>query len=492
MMVVSVVVFFINGFLLMSLFKRSSLSFFERLGLGFWVYSGLFTFLFFFLHLYARVAYTFINGWLIHLLLGGIFCLIFILKERKNYSGFTLRKEKIFFWKNWHWWEYGVFFLLLFTWLIPFFHGLLFPIPGWDSLVLYDFYGYVFAKEGDMFSTLRYGYFDAYPFYIHLSHMWLYLTGFPTPLFWHAFLYITLVWVSMGWAGRYFSQRYAVWVVAVLTSGMASLYGHSTLGYNNLDAVGFLSLAFLYGFEWVRTKEYPYLLLSSLLGGGYLWCRNGEPWWVGLLVFYLVSLVLVKVVKWWKKGVLFVLSFVFLLTTKVVWEYSLRNWENLLMFSKKHSLVVKRENDENQQNSKEKVSLQMISKETIRIIGSLTRPFRYLSWERLKKYVPLAMDMFWRAIVKTRLVYWWVIVFLMILFFSERGLWTKPELWFFPFFFWINAGMIFVGTYVFIQSFPDWNIPGSAERMSMFLEPLVVFWTVVLVGEYRRKIPEEE
>ncbi|MFN4217523.1 MAG: hypothetical protein ACK4HQ_09015, partial [Brevinematales bacterium] len=256
--------------------------------------------------------------------------------------------------------------------------------------------------------------------------------------------------------------------------------------------VGFLSLSFLYGFEWVRTKEYPYLLLSSLLGGGYLWCRSGEPWWISLLVFYLLSIILIKGMKWWKKVVLFMFSFVFLVTTKVVWEYSLRNWENLLIPSKSHSLVVKTENDRKQQNSKEKDTLQIIGKEVIRITGSITTPFHYLSWERLKKYMPLAIDMFWRGIVKTRLVYWWVVVFLMILFFSDRGLWKKPELWVFPFFFWVNVGMIFIGIYVFIQTFPDWNIPGSAERMSMFLEPLVVFWVIAQLGEYVTQIPDEE
>ncbi|MCX7883173.1 MAG: hypothetical protein N2314_08135 [Brevinematales bacterium] len=337
-----------------------------------------------------------------------------------------------------------------------------------------------------MFSTLRYGYFGMYPFYIHLSHMWLYLSGFSTPLFWHALLYISFVWVGIGWVLRQKYPPWMVWITGAVLTGIGSFYGHSMLGYNNLDASGFLALAFLYGYEWIRTKEYPYLLLSSILGGGYLWCRNGEPWWLSLLLFYAISLVIVKEMKWWKKGVLFVVCVIFLLTTKVVWEYSLQHWETLLQ--RQQASVALSENKENLPTkreekaiAKEEFSLSTYGEQVVKIVGSVFTPLKYITLERVTRYLPLTIDMFWRAIVKPRLAYWWIVLLLMILFLSDGELRKRRELWTWPFFFWVNVAMIFVGTYVFIQTFPDWNIPGSAERMSMFLEPLVVFWSLPVI-----------
>ncbi len=174
----------------------------------------------------------------------------------------------------------------------------------------------------------------------------------------------------------------------------------------------------------------------------------------------------------------------------------MRNWETLLKKQQRQSEFVEIKENKTIEKSnmvkKEKFELKVLTNETIRIISSVFIPLQYITLDRLQKYLPLTIDMFWRAIVKTRLAYWWIMIFLMILFISDRSLWKKWELWVWPYFFWINVVMIFVGTYVFIQTFPDWNIPGSAERMSMFLEPLVVFWAITIIGEYIRKIPSNE
>ncbi|MGC8765928.1 MAG: hypothetical protein ACP5QT_08620 [Brevinematia bacterium] len=328
-----------------------------------------------------------------------------------------------------------------------------------------------------MLSTLKYSYYDAYPFYIHLSHMWLYLSGFFTPLFWHALLYITFVLIAIGWAYRQKNGKAFVWIVAIVFTGLKSFYGHSTLGYNNLDSSGFLVLSFLYAYEFVRERKISFFFLSSLLGAGYLWCRNGEPWWISLVLFYGISLLILKEIKWWKKVIFFVIAVAILLSTKIVWESSLRNWETLLKKDRVERFV------EKEASVKDEVKLDYKA-EVVRILTSVFGPIKYITFDRLKTYLPLTIDMFWRAIVKTRLAYWWLVIFAMILFFSDKSFWKRLELWVWTFFFWVNVVMIFVGTYVFIQTFPDWNIPGSAERMSMFLEPLILLWIVTLIKDW--------
>lgn len=477
------------GFIFISIYFRK-LDILEKIGIGFLVYFYFFTFVFFLLNLYMGIELNLRNGMFIHL-----FCLliVFVLLF------FFKRNIKDFFRTKFSFSRFDFLFALpVVIFLgIEVWYGFIFPVWTWDSVAVYDFFGKVFAREGNMASTIRYGYFDSYPYFVSLLHTWGYLIGWYSPLFFHALLYIAFILVVYGYAKRNNFSFFIKWLFVFSIVGVNSLYGHIKMGFNNLPPTIFLSLSFLYAYEWIRTKEYSYLLLSSLLGGGYLWCRNGEPWWISLVLFYLISLFLVREIKWWKKGFLLILSFVFLLTTKVAWEYSLRNWETLLKKQQKQSVLVEsKEETIVKESGIDKngrgFELKAIINETGRIISSVLTPFKYITLERLQKYLPLTFDMFWRAIVQPRLAYWWIVMMLMVLFLSDKSRRKKWELWVWPYFFWINVGMIIVGTYVFIQTFPDWNIPGSAERMSMFLEPLVVCWAITLIGEYLKQIPSIE
>jgi len=498
MRVLGLVIFFVNGFFFSFLFGRKRLSWLERIGVGFWLYSALFTFLFFGLNLYMGWTYTLAHGWMLHGVLGVIGGGVFFLATRGENS--LLHGQRVAFWKNWTIGHVVVLGVLLVSWGLPLVKGLLYPIPGWDSLAVYDFYGKVFAHEGNMLSTLQYDYFGMYPFYIHLSHMWLYLCGFSTPLVWHALLYITFVWVAIGWVSRLTEDRSWVWVTALVVTGLGGLYHHSTLGYNNLDISGFLALAFLYGFEWVRTREYPYLFLSSLLGGGALWCRAGEPWWISLVLLYGVFLVEMKGVRIGKKLLWMAVALMALLTTKIVWEHSLTNWRSLLqrqMVAQVSGVDGHGVPGGETQNAggevtpagtradPERLSFLLLVGEVFQRIAA---PLQYFSLERLCVYLPLTVDMFWRAIVFPRLAYWTIAILVMILFVIEASLRRRKELWVWPLVFWVNVGMIFGGTYIFIQTFRDWNIPGSAERMSLFLEPLVVFWALTVCLSLGREV----
>ncbi len=284
---------FFIGFIFISIFFKK-LNILEKIGIGFLLYSVLFTFNFFVLNLYTDLVMNVLNGFFINLfwLLLAIILLFLLRNNIKEFFKIEISLSKF----DWVFTLPVIIFLFIEIW-----YGFIFPVWCWDSVAVYDFFGKVFAKEGNMLSTLRYGYFEAYPFFVSLLHMWGYLIGWYSPLFFHALLYIAFIFVIYGYTLRSEFPFWIKWLFIFSVLGINSLYGHIKMGFNNLPPTIFLSLAFLYGYEWVRTKECPYLLLSSLLGGGYLWCRNGEPWWISLLLFYLISLFIIKGIKWWKK-----------------------------------------------------------------------------------------------------------------------------------------------------------------------------------------------
>ena len=478
---VGILIFFINGFLLFSIFGKIFRKL-EKLFLGFLLYSAIFTFTFFFFNLYLNTKYSICSGFLIHLSYTVIFLLTnsIVYFKRKVYK--EEKPEKSFL-PSFKPWELILIICISVYVLIPIVKGFLNPISSWDALVLYDFYGKVFANEGIMNSTLKYGYYNAYPFYVHLMHTWAYLLGFETPLFTHGLMYgcfIGAIWVFLY---RSFSSSIGKWLGIIALLGIGSLYSHATKGYNNLAPTFFLSLAFLMAYRWWEEKDYKFLILSASFGAANLWCRSGEPWYLSLLIAYILGVFKVKNISLLKRIVIIFTSIIILFSTKTAWEYSLSNWEKLLTNKQKIENVKKENPNKNDNNN----SINTTKKDSIlkRLTNSILAPFgtlKYFTPERIIKYVPIAIPFAFKATVYSRWMYFLIFILAFMLFLIDKEIRENPSLWLVAFFFIVNTLIIFVGTYIFIQNFRDWNIPGSAYRMSIFLEPLSIIFAI-LVGK---------
>ncbi len=479
-----ILVFFLNGFLLLSLIKRR-MSLFERIFWGFLLYSALFTFSFFVANLYGKIPYTLYSGWMIHGLFFLVLSLFYLGKsvvQKENI--FTIlypTTEKFVF----NTWENFLGIIVLAFLFIPILKGFLYPINAWDSVVVYDFYGYVFALEGNMKSTLKYGYFEMYPFYTHLMHTWAYLLGFSTPLFIHGFIYMCFVIGIFGC----FSQKNPRWFAWLMVSGVlgiTSLYSHAAMGYNNLAPIIFLTLAFLMAYRWWQEKDYGFLWLSALFGASNLWCRNGEPWYLSLLLAYGVGVFLVKTKPLWQRMVLFILVSLALLFPKILWETSLTHWKTLV--SEKRVIMIEdsvSRSDEKKQAPSVRLEL-LSSKVTSAVFGTFSY-LKYVTPTRIKQHLPVAVSFVWRNVVMTRWVYMLFFVVVFGFFISHQTLRKKTELWLVAGFFLLNLFVIFAGTYVFIQTFADWNIGDSAYRMSLFLETLSILFGVLVFLQWLKE-----
>jgi len=450
----------------------------ERVFFGFLLYSSLFTFSFFALNLYGKIPYTLLSGWILHgtffLFLSVVFLWKILVKKENIVSILQPSGGEFMF----TWWEVVAGILVLFFLFIPILKGFLYPINAWDSVVLYDFYGYAFAQEGNMKSTLVYGYFAMYPFYVHLMHTWAYLLGFSTPLFMHGFMYMAFVIGLFG----YFAQRDPRWLKWVVVSSVlaGSLYSHAAMGYNNLAPTVFLTLAFLMAYRWWEEKDYGFLWLSAFFGAANLWCRHAEPWYLSLVVAYFAGIFIVKTKSLWHRMVVFVLICGALLFPKVIWETSLSRWKALVGEEK----VVLTGDVSLQPGEKSSFSTRdVVFSRVVSAIGGIFSYLQYVTPSRIKRYLPVAVSFVWGTVVMSRWVYMllWVMMFGFMV--SHQRLRQKVALWLVGGLFLWNLGVIFAGTYVFIQTFRDWNIGDSAYRMSLFLETLsVLFGALVLQG----------
>lgn len=186
----------------------------------------------------------------------------------------------------------GVLAFLIVTSFISTFYW---PVHIWDSVVLYDFRGHVFANTGFMKEAFIDSYYYNYPLLTSLAHTIVYLSGGKYPQFLYSLFYLSL---GLGFYGilREFISRKASFFFTLVLLLSGPLFYHSLISYTNLPYTVYLAFGSICIYLWDKKKDMGYLLLSALLMGLSTWTRSTEPFWLGvLIVVFVVSIYRKKV-----------------------------------------------------------------------------------------------------------------------------------------------------------------------------------------------------
>ena len=163
------------------------------------------------------------------------------------------------------------------------------PVYMWDSVVLYDFRGHVFASTGFMKDAFINAYYYGYPLLTSLTHTIVYLCGGKYPQFIYSIFYLSLG-VSFYGLLREFVSRKAGLIFTALLLMTGPLFYHSLFSYTNLTYTVYLSLGAILIYLWNKKGNLGCLILSALLVGLSTWVRATEPFWLAsILVVVLVS-----------------------------------------------------------------------------------------------------------------------------------------------------------------------------------------------------------
>lgn len=195
--------------------------------------------------------------------------------------------------------EVILFLSLLFLVSWSFLQTINWPPYEWDTLSLYDFRAQRFAqthslaqealtREVDQPNFAIYNY--SYPFFTSLLHTLAYINGVLNPQFFYSIFYFSTLLLFYFFLRRLGSRTSALFFTLVLGTSWTFLY-LSTIAYTNLPFAFYFSFSTLYLLRWLSAKKDSYLLISVLFLGLSTWVRSAESFWVvNLLIIILVLL----------------------------------------------------------------------------------------------------------------------------------------------------------------------------------------------------------
>lgn len=253
-------------------------------GLSFPLGIGIFTFVMFLTNIFG-IGFSLLNEFLILLILSTPLMALTGKRVKNFFVGFVDAFKK----SKWSSVEKVMLAALVFLILTSFLNTFYWPVHIWDSVVLYDFRGHVFAQTGFMKAAFIDAYYYSYPLLTSLAHTIVYLAGGRYPQLIDSLFYLSLGLGFCGFLREFISRRMSLIFTLILLTVQPIFY-HSLLSLTNLPFSVYLSLGAVCVYLWDKKREVGYLILSALLTGLSTWTRSSEPFWLGiLLVVFIVS-----------------------------------------------------------------------------------------------------------------------------------------------------------------------------------------------------------
>ena len=188
--------------------------------------------------------------------------------------------------------------IIIFLVVASFINTFYWPVYMWDSVVLYDFRGHVFASTGFMKDAFINAYYYGYPLLTSLAHTIVYLCGGKYPQFIYSIFYLSLGVSFYGLIKEFVSRKLSLFASLLLLM-TGPLFYHSLYSYTNLTYTVYLSLGAILIYFWSskltlrdRKGDIGYLILSALLIGFSIHVRATEPFWLAaILIVIIVSII---------------------------------------------------------------------------------------------------------------------------------------------------------------------------------------------------------
>jgi hypothetical protein len=440
-MIIDVLVIFTIQFLLMIVGYLISIligvkSKIESLGLSYLLGSGLITLLFLNNHFFLNISLGSLN--LLVSIVSSIICLVILIFSFKKQSHISFFNWKLFKnnFNNLKYVEKLILYFLILVLSYSLFQNYLSPITDWDSLALYDFRAKVIAVEGSMLEGINLGYFFQYPPYTSFLHVFGYIFGAERVKIVYSFIYFSLLTVFYSLLRRN-QKSWVALLGTLLLSVDTFIFRHSTIAYSNLSYVTFLSLGIIYLNFWLFSSRKKELFVGSFLVAISTWIRASDPfWYIGLLIIILGTLKNRKEVKQSLLSSLMLLG---------IYRY----WDTFVL-------------------SLNSSNLKKISREA-KYIEILSQNNIYLN---IMELISEAMIYYWKNLSSV-IGYLVPLLFFTIYYdFKNKNSLNK--------YLYMSLATILLiilfGTIIFSLSFETWNqIPGSFQRMSMILIPILIF-----------------
>jgi hypothetical protein len=360
----------------------------------------------------------------------GLFALYFFVKRFIPYDSKPQGE-------NWKKLDYCILGLIIILLGVVIINGLWNVVSVWDALTLYDFRALRIVETGSISqaATIQGDYFYSYPLFTSLAHVSLYLLGLKSPMIFYSLLFASFISVFYGLLRRSTSRTLSLFATLLLVIA-PHLFWHAQIAYTNLPYTIYLGLGAIYIIEYYRTGKRTDALLGALLTGLSIWVRSVEPFWMVNI------LVLLGVTLYKRRYLDSILSlFIFIPLERV--------WKTYIAVAR--GMVAENPIGQVTNAVSSIVSSNPSSISTVPLIEIITYFLSYavrpLSPVLILFFVGIAYKL------STRKKEWVGEIMLI-------GYYT----------------IAFYGTYVFSYSQPYWrDIPGSLERMMMFISPIIIF-----------------
>lgn len=310
-------------------------------------------------------------------------------------------------------------------------------VSTWDALTLYDFRARRIVESGgfSLAANLQGSYFFGYPLHTSLSHVWLYLTGWTSPLIFYVSTYLSLLLVVYGRL-RSEQGRMATLLGVFMLALAPHYFWHSQIAYTNLPYSTFIGLGTIYCYAYARSGKLSYLLISSLLTGLSTWVRSVEPFW-------LVNLgTLVLAIVFNRQYLSLIIPLTIILPIERVWKLYKAIAQSSLAESSLAQIVSTTQTITQTAQSEAGLSI-------------LTMSAQYFFTHALRPYAPV------------------IILFLLTLLIKSV---SRSREWWLEFQVASYYLLAYLGTFVFATSQSYWQqIPGSLERMMMFVSLPIIY-----------------
>lgn len=330
---------------------------------------------------------------------------------------------------------------LVFLVVTSFINTFYWPVHIWDSVVLYDFRGHVFAMTGFMKDAFINGYYFGYPLLTSLAHTIVYLAGGKYPQFLYSLFYLSLGVSFYGLLREFVSRKLGILFTLILLIAQPLFY-HSLISLTNLPYTVYLSLGAICVYLWDTKRDTGYLILSALLVGLSTWTRSSEPFWLAvLLIVFLVSI--------YRKKIWNILTYsLFFFPIYEAWKV----FQNSLIGN---------------------------GGSTVGEVAGYTRVlptlFNIEKWGQILVYL-----------YKYVVVPWGPIFTAFVLAVISAFLLKKQKKLFLIFFIiFVFLGVLIIGTFGISLTVDFWyRIGDAAERLSMLFYPLFIFYIVLVIQEF--------
>jgi hypothetical protein len=339
------------------------------------------------------------------------------------------------------------------------FQNLFWPVTDWDALALYDFRARIVTETGSFELGKELGYFFQYPPYTSLLHTSVYVLGFEQAKLWYTILYGSFIAVFYALLRKRTSRIISL-SGALLLAANPHMVEHSVMAYTNLAYILYFSLGIIYLWDWLSESRNSSLMLGGILVGGSTWVRMSEPFWIVGIALIIFGVLIKK--KTSKTLFLSLFSAFLLLGIKKVWpDFMAHTYASILIPV------------ETAQTSSDSgfylLSLPLNAPifDIFKNLSILLKPGVEL-WSRtigvLDYFKVYILPVFSYLVMPGVFVIWYDLSKDKKRAIIEWG--TVAML----------IGLIFLGTLIFSFSDSSWDqIGGSAQRMSFFLIPLILY-----------------